>query len=266
MSCWALQSDVDSHRTAGARTRLCTLRHMGLHVLRAASHPLRVTMLRRGEARRHPRPSSVRRPQHSRSGQRSPRVDAQSFEAAEARIVVRCPGQTLRGIRAPHSGTEARQDAVSSATSLLLTCLYAAMRPRRDSSRTLHPGLWSARAHFPLVPTAGTWRREMDVVQSTSCHIHWLACSHAARVLHPLHAMASVVPVLRIALYTPLLDTATTGLICAADAAQFSGLHRRSTARAGERSRAPVELPMAATIRYCSAQERARSLQPRPLR
>ncbi len=52
------QSDVDSHRTAGARTRLCTLRRMSLCVLQAASHPLRVTMLRPGEARRRPPPSS----------------------------------------------------------------------------------------------------------------------------------------------------------------------------------------------------------------
>lgn len=129
-----------------------------------------------------------------------------------------------------------------------------------------HPGLWRARAHFPLVPTKDTWRREMGVVQSASCHIHWLACSRAAWVLHPLRAMATAVPVLRIAIFTPLLDAATTGLICAADAAQFDGLHRWSTARAGERSRVPDELLTAATIRYCSTQERTLALQPRLLR
>lgn len=78
--------------------------------------------------------------------------------------------------------------------------------------------------------------------------------------------MATAASVLRIALITPLLDAATTGLICAADAAQFGGLHPRCTAQAGERARMPDELPTAATIRYCSTQERALALRPRLLR
>lgn len=68
--------------------------------------------------------------------------------------------------------------------------------------------------------------------------------------------MVTAAPILRIAFVTPLLDAATTGLIRAADAAQFGGLHHRSTARAAERSRVPDELPTAATIGYCSTQER----------
>lgn len=180
MSCWALQSDVGSHRTAGARTRLCTLRHMGLRVLRAASHPLRVTMLRPGEARRGTATSSP-------ILTHLPPFDVLSIAGLGSahlvwmRSLLRQPRPASwfcalvrrSGVSgAQHSGTEARQDAVSSAASRLPAYFCTGMCPRRDSSRTVHPGLWSARAHFPLVPTKDTWRREMGVVQSASCHIH----------------------------------------------------------------------------------------------
>lgn len=144
--------------------------------------------------------------------------------------MVRGPGQTLRGIEARHIRVR-RLDRTLVVGRFAAACLLLAVCPRWDSYRIVHPRLWSARTHFPLASTKGTWRKEMGVVQSASCHIHWLACSRTAYVLHLPHAMATAAPVRRIAFGTLLLDATTIGLICAVDVAQFGGWRRWSTAQ-----------------------------------
>lgn len=188
----------------------------------------------------------------------------QSRPASCSGILVRRSG----GIEALHSGTEARQDV---GRRPLLVGLLASVQPcvyAGNSSRTVHPELRTARTHFPLVFTEGTWHREMGVVQSASCQCPPTSIGWRTRV--PLRYF------FRCMLWRLRRRS------CASRSSRRCPTRRRPDWSAQlmllssvawiagplprKRSRVPDELPTTATIRLCSAPERTLALQPRLLR